>query len=134
MARRQQSQFVVADNIQDMDYPSDEESDPYGTSDDEDYDPDRDVDFDSSYDSDTSDDSVVIDQATRERLILRPETYLQSKDGKIQYSKEELPQNLRRIVVPSVFHKGFYKKKAYNMQRIVSRFGPFCLEICRISY
>lgn len=113
MARRQQSQWVVVDNIQDLDDPSVEESDPYGTSDDEDYDPERDVDFEYSCESDISDDSVVINQATRERSYLNTESYLKSKDGKIQYTKVELSQNLRRIVTPGAIHKGFHSFSLY---------------------
>ncbi|XP_055306906.1 piggyBac transposable element-derived protein 1-like, partial [Sitodiplosis mosellana] len=124
MARRRKSSWNVVDISEaNIDDPSDEESELYGTSDDEEYVPDEEVDFSYEYDSD-SDDSVVIDQETRERSILRPDTWLKSKDGRIQYSKEDLPQNIRRNVIPGSIRKG---PTAFASARVVDPFSAFLL-------
>lgn len=85
---------------------SESESEEHGSSDEEQDDPPYEND-DSERDSESGDDETI-GEAAREELVLQPQSWLLSKDKKIQYSTDDLPQNVRQSVA-SLTRKDAYK-------------------------
>lgn len=87
------SNWHIEDNV----LSSESETDEYGSSD-EGEDNFSNENDDSEYNSE-SDDDETIDQTAKEELVLQPSSWFLSKDKKIKYSTDDLPQNVGQSVI-----------------------------------
>lgn len=55
----------------------------------------------------SEDELVCATQEEREQAILQPNTWILSKDKKIQYSRDDCPPDTRRNSIPTI-HKGMF--------------------------